>query len=392
MPLEVLLDQLPRQLTLGDRVLQASYKLIEGARGSMLVMLTDVTAVLQRKREEETQLETVALVTRALADRGVVRAFLDEARGLVTRIVTGASEAIAHDVIARDVHTLKGNAALFGFGSLARLCHDIEDRCQEYGWPPSADALAPLAARFEEVTAPLLVLLGTGSGPEVAPDDIARLRALVLSGADAATILAELDAWSLAPIERRLSLLAEQARSLAKRLGRGELTASVQAEGVRVEPTRWAPLWPALAHVVRNAIDHGIEESDERAAAGKPTRPTLCFTARDEPGAVVLSIADDGRGVDWERVASRPHQRAFHGRHLHARRSDGNLRPWCRSRRGARRLCVARRSDRGRQPSRPRNDLRLPRAQSQPRSVAPPALGHCGLERLHEEAAWKAKK
>jgi two-component system chemotaxis sensor kinase CheA len=305
MPLEVLLDQLPKQLTLGDRVIEASYKLIEGARGSMLVMLTDVTAVLQRKREQETQLETVALVTRALADRGVVRTFLDEGRGLVTRIVTGASEAIAHDVLARDVHTLKGNAALFGFGSLARLCHDIEDRCQQSGWPPSPDLLTPLAARFEEVTAPLLVLLGSGSGPEVAPDDIARLRALVLSGADAATILAELDAWSLAPVERRLSLLAEQARSLARRLGRGELAASVQAEGVRVEPTRWAPLWPALAHVVRNAIDHGIEEPGARAAQGKPMHPTLRFTARDEPGAVVLSIADDGRGVDWDRVASK---------------------------------------------------------------------------------------
>ena len=253
MPLEVLLDQLPRQLSVGDRVLEAGYKLLEGARGSMLVMLTDVTAVLQRKREEETQLETVALVTRALADRGVVRTFLDEARGLVTRIVNGPSAAIADDAFARDVHTLKGNAALFGFGSLARLCHDIEDRCQQSGWPPSADLLARLAARFEEVTAPLLRLLGSGSGPEVAPEDIARLRALVLSGADAATILAELDAWSLAPVERRLSLLAEQARGLAKRLGRGELQASVEAEGVRVEPNRWAPLWPASSEISSSA-------------------------------------------------------------------------------------------------------------------------------------------
>lgn len=304
----MLLDQLPKQLELGERVLEASYKQIEGTAGSMLVMLTDVTAALERKRAEETQSETVALVTRALADRGVVRAFVDEARNLVTRIVSGASLAAGADVLARDVHTLKGNTALFGLSSLARLCHEIEEDWQDGGEPASltsAGSLTTLAARFDEVTAPLRGLLDTISGPDVTADDIARLRALVLSNAPTATVVAELEAWSLAPVERRLALLAEQARALAQRLGRGKLDASVEARGVRVDAARWSPLWAALAHVVRNAIDHGIEAPNERALAGKPDRPTLSLAARHEADATVLEIRDDGRGVDWQRVAAK---------------------------------------------------------------------------------------
>jgi two-component system, chemotaxis family, sensor kinase CheA len=311
LPVEVSLDQLPKQLKVGDHVFAAGYKLIEGAGGSMLVMLTDVTDVLARERADETQKETVALVTRALADRGIVRAFLDEAQRLVTRITSGASLARGVDELARDVHTLKGNAALFGLGSLARLCHELETDASERGWRASNPALDVLSARFEEVTAPILLLLGAGSGPDVSPDDIARLRALVLSGAAAAVIVAELDAWSLAPVERRLSLLAEQARGLAQRLGRGDLEASVDARGVRVEPVRWAPIWSALAHVVRNAVDHGMEELHERLAAGKQPKTSLRLSARDEPGTVVLEIRDDGRGVDWESVAAKARTRGL---------------------------------------------------------------------------------
>lgn len=56
-------------------------------------------------------------------------------------------------------------------------------------------------------------------------------------------------------------------------------------------------------HVVRNAVDHGIESASERVAAGKPARGSVAFRARLEDASVVIEVADDGAGVDWDRLA-----------------------------------------------------------------------------------------
>ncbi|MFV3404237.1 MULTISPECIES: chemotaxis protein CheA [Pseudomonas] len=57
-----------------------------------------------------------------------------------------------------------------------------------------------------------------------------------------------------------------------------------------------------LIHLVRNAIDHGIEAADQRLAAGKPAQGTLSLTAGHDSGMIVLEIQDDGRGLDTARI------------------------------------------------------------------------------------------
>jgi two-component system, chemotaxis family, sensor kinase CheA len=51
-------------------------------------------------------------------------------------------------------------------------------------------------------------------------------------------------------------------------------------------------------HLVRNAVDHGIESPDERVAAGKPRAGTVVLAAEQEGDHILLSIEDDGKGMD----------------------------------------------------------------------------------------------
>jgi two-component system, chemotaxis family, sensor kinase CheA len=60
-----------------------------------------------------------------------------------------------------------------------------------------------------------------------------------------------------------------------------------------------------LLHLVRNAVSHGLEPPAERAAAGKPPRGRLALRAAAAGGAVVVEVADDGRGIDPEAVFAR---------------------------------------------------------------------------------------
>lgn len=57
-----------------------------------------------------------------------------------------------------------------------------------------------------------------------------------------------------------------------------------------------------IMHLVKNAIDHGVETNEERLRANKPAQASLVLRARNEGGAVVVTVSDDGRGVDAQRV------------------------------------------------------------------------------------------
>jgi two-component system chemotaxis sensor kinase CheA len=60
-----------------------------------------------------------------------------------------------------------------------------------------------------------------------------------------------------------------------------------------------------LTHVVRNAIDHGIESAAERAAAGKPETGTVSMRATHRGGSVIIEVSDDGRGLDRHRLLAK---------------------------------------------------------------------------------------
>jgi two-component system chemotaxis sensor kinase CheA len=106
-------------------------------------------------------------------------------------------------------------------------------------------------------------------------------------------------------VERVFQRMGEHAAAIARRIGRGEVEVVVRDRGARLDAERWAPVWSAMVHAVRNAVDHGGEDPATRAAAGK--RPTMRLTfdcAVDDTG-IRVSLSDDGRGIDWDAVAAR---------------------------------------------------------------------------------------
>ncbi len=66
-----------------------------------------------------------------------------------------------------------------------------------------------------------------------------------------------------------------------------------------------------LTHLVRNAIDHGIESAEVRAALGKPAQGTVRLDAYHESGSVVIEVTDDGRGLDREKILAKARERGL---------------------------------------------------------------------------------
>ena len=106
----------------------------------------------------------------------------------------------------------------------------------------------------------------------------------------------------LQPIENVFSKLPRVVRDLSNSLGK-EVTLDIRGKEVALDRSLVEGLSDPLTHMVRNAIDHGIELPAERRRAGKEAAGTLRVEARHEAGQVVIEIADDGKGVDGKRVA-----------------------------------------------------------------------------------------
>lgn len=73
-------------------------------------------------------------------------------------------------------------------------------------------------------------------------------------------------------------------------------------EGTEVDKTVIERLSDPLTHMIRNAIDHGLESPDDRAAVGKPREGVIRLSAQHRSGRIVIEVADDGRGIDRTRV------------------------------------------------------------------------------------------
>jgi len=99
------------------------------------------------------------------------------------------------------------------------------------------------------------------------------------------------------PISTVFQMLPRAVRDLARQFGK---EARLVQEGgeVEVDKSILEQIWDPLIHLIRNALDHGIESSEERRKAGKPEVGTIRVAARQQGGRVLIEVEDDGRGMD----------------------------------------------------------------------------------------------
>ena len=156
------------------------------------------------------------------------------------------------------------------------------------------------------------------------------------------------------PVEAVFLRFPRLVRDLSSKLGK-HVELELVGQDTELDRTVVDALGDPLVHLVRNSLDHGLETPAEREAAGKPAAGTVRISARHAGGNVVITVRDDGRGVDRHAVAAqgrprrahRPragrrdrhgprHRAALHPRLLHPRPRRRHLRPRRRDGRRAR--------------------------------------------------------
>jgi two-component system chemotaxis sensor kinase CheA len=103
------------------------------------------------------------------------------------------------------------------------------------------------------------------------------------------------------PVEAVFMRFPRMVRDLANSLGK-KLELVISGEDTELDRTVIDELGDPLVHMLRNAVDHGLESPEERIAAGKPETGTVRLSARHEGNSVVIVVEEDGRGIDPEKL------------------------------------------------------------------------------------------
>ncbi len=302
LPTEVALDQLPKEVRIGERDLTLTVRPIGGDGGveQWLVVLADVTAARHAARAEQSQMDLLRVVDRALSDRPGTVEFFEEAARLVARIAAWSGDWRSPE-LARDLHTLKGNAGLFGLSHLAETCHLLEMELTELGEIDREHAQSLLAV-WRELGARISPLLGDrrdGGRLEIEREEHGTVLAMLAGVSPREVVRRRLASWRHEPISKRFATLGEHAQRLGETLGKGTLSLEIEGGHHRLPSSSWASFWAGLIHVVRNAVDHGIESPEERIAARKTATGKVTLRAAVEEGELRIVVRDDGRGIDW---------------------------------------------------------------------------------------------
>ena len=114
----------------------------------------------------------------------------------------------------------------------------------------------------------------------------------------------------MVPIGETFARFRRVVRDTAAELGK-EVALEIEGGDTELDKSVVERIADPLMHLVRNALDHGLETPERRAAAGKPTQGKLTLSACHESGNVLIRILDDGQGIQREKVLQRAWERGL---------------------------------------------------------------------------------
>jgi HPt (histidine-containing phosphotransfer) domain-containing protein len=294
----------------------------------ILVCLRDVTQIRELQRDVEKRDEKFQII-KSLIDLTETKftAVADQVEGLIDKAKDAAADAdLDPKVMSRRVgialHTIKGIARTYGMKSLAETTHQIENL-----WMQAQDheALKALSGELEQLRSTLrsyrligmndLNWQGKTSGlvferqafeslvqklHEMKAENFARDRWDLFAG-DRRHLLVGIGAGMVDILREFSRELTGTARELEKRPPRLE----TQGWGVCFNTKGQSILSQVMGHLLRNALDHGIESEAERRRQQKPAEGLIMIEEVMVQGQLQLRIHDDGQGLDLQKIRTR---------------------------------------------------------------------------------------
>ncbi len=309
----------------------------QGTVEKLLLCVSDVTGPKRLEEEARDHQRELALIGEILPVSQEkfhdfmdgCRRYIDENEALVARAPDKRPEVIHH--LFRNMHTIKGNARSCGLAHLARVAHEIE---QSYGqlrkredsvWQPEAllEQLAALRAELDNlarINDKVLGRQGPGRRGSVAKYLMVEKEQVeqslqLLAGVDQADATAmrgainqvalSLNLIGADRLDDVLVGILDALPPLAAELSKEPPVVRIEDHGLVIRSQAHGLLKNVFTHLLRNAVEHGLEPAAQRLAHGKPAAGRLDIRLALAGGKLRISLRDDGRGLAMARLRRR---------------------------------------------------------------------------------------
>jgi two-component system chemotaxis sensor kinase CheA len=301
LPEEMTLEQMPRRFPIGSRVLRMDARTVreEGRVYALLLTFMDITQLEQAEREARINATLIGI----LRQREPFRAFVSDARALL-EAAEEAVESGQHVFLRRALHTIKGNAACYGLEDVVHRTHHVES--QEVITADDVRAIGAELRTFLETHQEVLSLELDGHLQQIYEVPVAKVRALrqILHQHGDEPAVHDVHRWTSQTMLRRADQLIGPVRAFVARLAERlekRVQVNVQGGSVMVDADRLGPAFLSLPHLLRNAVDHGIEVIRPDT---KPIQARIDISVVEDGSCWQLIVEDDGAGIEPDRVAA----------------------------------------------------------------------------------------
>ncbi|WP_141735496.1 ATP-binding protein [Oligoflexus tunisiensis] len=303
MPLEVTTSLIPARFAIEDRVYDVSVKAIENDKKEitrLLFSISDITELEHLLKENKRHRSLL----RIIAHRDAFLRFMEETAQCLER----ARQAVQIGDLAQtrmQLHTIKGNALMFGLEEFAHVIHGLET--QTIVQQKDLDQLTILLQEFVDQNDAVLNLKSADQKRmTISQEAFDRYAAELQAARDLGTareIFRRLMQESKQRSARELlGILPEQVQALAQKLDK-RVNITVVGGDLLLDPETVSPLIAQLSHALRNAVDHGIETPEEREGKPDPAQLEIGFYETREGWSI--RVTDDGRGLDPKIIGQR---------------------------------------------------------------------------------------
>jgi sensor domain CHASE-containing protein/signal transduction histidine kinase len=328
-----MLSLLPAEIKRDTVLLKAEYKFLEN--NELMVVLTDMTQ--ERRLETLLQCERsrLELIVMAVSDSrnffdavDAFRAFTSNGLAQLLQATTTPQAVVR--ALYREIHTYKGLLSQFSFSHTPQALHSIESRLADLAALGEALSVQQIAGALsaQELIAPFeqdLAVLVTALGPAFLANkksitlssqqvwQLEQLATRLLQGEtvdtsafNTRTLLNELIHLRKVNLNALLGQFDALVQQLAQRLEKEVAPLTVTGGGdIWIDPMPFQDFLHCLGHVFRNAVAHGLETPEDRWALGKNAPGQITCRVTRLQNTLLLSIADDGAGLDLEGLSLR---------------------------------------------------------------------------------------
>jgi signal transduction histidine kinase len=250
---------------------------------------------------------------------------LPRAEGLVKRFIGGEHKPELLDETYRIMHTLKGTSGNFAMDSFVKTAHQSEEffgrLLKVFERDHASEELKKSVHEYEEVFNSFNLLqaeLGAavkfmadhagveielkaeGSTVNVSTKSLDEAMALISTG-DINGALSLISRAKEIPLKPMFQEMAMQVERIARDRGK-QVAFLPEGEDITIDKDIQLNISAALLHIIRNAVDHGIETPDDRMLVGKDGMGVVEMIVKRDNGSIVITVKDDGKGLDLPRI------------------------------------------------------------------------------------------